>query len=64
MLMWAAIFLIIAIIAGLFGFSKVESVAAQIAKVLFFIFVVLFIIALVFGFFFAGPSVVVVTPAT
>lgn len=49
MLKWALIFFIIAIIAALFGFKKIESAATKIAKVLFFIFLVLFIISLIFG---------------
>jgi uncharacterized membrane protein YtjA (UPF0391 family) len=49
MLKWAVIFLIIAIIAGIFGFGGVAEASATIAKVLFGIFVVLFIGALVIG---------------
>ncbi len=49
MLIWAIIFFIIAILAGLFGFKKIQSAATTIAKVLFFIFLVLFIISLIFG---------------
>ncbi len=49
MLTWAVVFLIIAIIAGIFGFRNVEGVAIQIAKVLFFIFIILFIVSLIFG---------------
>ncbi len=49
MLKWAVIFLIIAIIAGLFGFSDVEAASATIAQWLFGIFLVLFIGALVIG---------------
>lgn len=45
MLIWAAIFLIIAIIAGIFGFGKVANVATGIAKILFVIFLILFIIS-------------------
>lgn len=44
MLKWSAIFLIIAIIAGLLGFTGIESGAASIAKTLFVIFLVIFII--------------------
>jgi uncharacterized membrane protein YtjA (UPF0391 family) len=47
MLIWAVIFLLIAIVGAMFGFRGVSSVATQIAKVLFFIFLVLFIISLV-----------------
>jgi uncharacterized membrane protein YtjA (UPF0391 family) len=49
MLRWAVIFLIIALIAALFGFTDVASAAAGIAKVLFGIFLVLFLVALVLG---------------
>lgn len=49
MLKWALIFLIIAIVAGLFGFSDVQAASATIAQWLFGIFLVLFIGALVIG---------------
>jgi uncharacterized membrane protein YtjA (UPF0391 family) len=49
MLRWAFIFLIIAIIAGVFGFSDVAHAATTIAQWLFGIFLVLFIGALVIG---------------
>jgi uncharacterized membrane protein YtjA (UPF0391 family) len=49
MLRWAFIFLLIAIIAGIFGFSDVEATAATIAQWLFGIFLVLFLGALVIG---------------
>lgn len=47
MLRWALIFLIVAIIAAVLGFGVLASAAATIAKVLFGIFVVLFIIGLI-----------------
>lgn len=49
MLQWAAIFFIVAIIAAVFGFGEIAAGAAGIAQVLFFVFVVLFLIALVAG---------------
>jgi uncharacterized membrane protein YtjA (UPF0391 family) len=49
MLKWAAIFFIIAIIAAVFGFTDIAAGAASIAKVLFFIFLVLFLIVVIFG---------------
>lgn len=49
MLMWAIIFLVIAILAGLFGFTRLAGGAWLIAKILFFIFIVLFIITLIMG---------------
>jgi uncharacterized membrane protein YtjA (UPF0391 family) len=49
MLKWAVIFLIIAVIAGIFGFTDVEAASAGIAKILFGIFMVLFLGAVVIG---------------
>ena len=49
MLKWALIFLLIAVVAGIFGFSGVEEAAATIAQWLFGIFLVLFVGALVIG---------------
>ena len=47
MLEYAIIFLIISIVAALFGFGRAASVSATIAKVLFVIFLIAFIVALV-----------------
>lgn len=49
MLRWAAIFFIIAIIAAIFGFTDIASGAAAMAKILFFIFVILFLLTLILG---------------
>jgi uncharacterized membrane protein YtjA (UPF0391 family) len=49
MLKWALIFLIVALIAGALGFTDVAAGAASIAKVLFAIFLVVFIALLVIG---------------
>ncbi len=49
MLSWALTFLVIALIAGVLGFGVVAGTAASIAKILFFVFLVLFIIGLVMG---------------
>jgi uncharacterized membrane protein YtjA (UPF0391 family) len=45
MLRWALIFLVVAMIAALFGFGGVAAVSTQIAQVLFFVFLLLFVIA-------------------
>ncbi len=50
MLMWAVIFLVVAIVAGLFGFRGVASSAVGIAKILFAIFLILFLISLIYHF--------------
>ena len=49
MLKWAFVFLLIAIVAGIFGFTGVEEASATIAQWLFGIFLVLFVGALVIG---------------
>jgi len=50
MLRWAVIFLIIAIIAGIFGFTDVQAASATIAQWLFGIFLVLFLGAIILAF--------------
>ncbi len=49
MLYWTLIFLVVALIAGLFGFGGIASASAGIAKILFAIFIVLFLASLIFG---------------
>jgi uncharacterized membrane protein YtjA (UPF0391 family) len=51
MLKWAFVFLAIAIIAGIFGFTDVQAASATIAQWLFGIFLVLFLGALAIGLF-------------
>ncbi|MFH5882438.1 MAG: DUF1328 domain-containing protein [Candidatus Izemoplasmataceae bacterium] len=55
MLEWAIIFFLVAIVAGFFGFGRLSFAAAKIAKVLFFIFIILFLITLIFGRNFNPP---------
>ena len=47
MLRYALIFLVIALIAGFLGFGTVEFAAAGIAKILFVVFLVLFLVGLI-----------------
>jgi uncharacterized membrane protein YtjA (UPF0391 family) len=54
MLYWAAGFLVIAIIAAIFGFGGIAGTAIGIAKILFFVFIVLFLISAALGFFKRG----------
>jgi uncharacterized membrane protein YtjA (UPF0391 family) len=56
MLKWALIFFIIAIVAGLFGFTGISAGAAAIAKWLFFIAVAIFALFLVMGLL-AGEAI-------
>jgi uncharacterized membrane protein YtjA (UPF0391 family) len=49
MLYWALIFFALAMIAGFLGFLSLAGLAAEIAKILLFAFVVLFIFSLLSG---------------
>lgn len=49
MLRWSILFLIVAIIAGVFGFGGIAAAATDIAKLLFVVFLALFVIALFMG---------------
>jgi uncharacterized membrane protein YtjA (UPF0391 family) len=49
MLRYALIFLVVAIVAGVFGFGELSGTAAWIAKVLVVVFLVLFLITLLRG---------------
>ena len=49
MLRWALVFLIVALLAGLFGFTDIMGTSYLIAKVLFFVFLVLFVLSLLMG---------------
>ncbi|MGE0528389.1 MAG: DUF1328 family protein [Bdellovibrionales bacterium] len=47
MLAWALTFLVLALLAALFGFTTIAGTAYGIAKILFFVFLVLFLVSLV-----------------
>ena len=49
MLRWAMGFFIVAIVAALFGFTEIASGAAWVAKCIFFVFLVCFILFFVSG---------------
>lgn len=49
MLYWALIFSIVAIIAAIFGFGGIAAGATTIARVLFFVFLVVFVLSLFTG---------------
>lgn len=48
MLSWAFGFLVLAIVAGILGFGVLASAAAGLAKILFVVFLALFILSLLF----------------
>jgi uncharacterized membrane protein YtjA (UPF0391 family) len=45
MLSWALTFLVLALVAGILGFGVVSGAAAGIAKILFFVFLVLLVVS-------------------
>jgi uncharacterized membrane protein YtjA (UPF0391 family) len=49
MLHYAIVFLVIALIAALFGFGGIAAGAVSIAKILFFVFVIMAVVAFVIG---------------
>jgi uncharacterized membrane protein YtjA (UPF0391 family) len=57
MLYWALVFFVVALIAAFLGFGTVAGAAAGIAKILFFIFLVLFVLSLIFGLAGRGRTV-------
>ena len=54
LLKWAAIFLVIALVAAAFGFTGVAEGAADIAKVLFYMFLGLCVMFFIAGLVLAG----------
>lgn len=50
MLRWALIFLVVALVAALFGFTNIAGQSMYIARILFFVFLVIFVVSLVYSF--------------
>lgn len=51
MLGWVLTFLVVALIAGVLGFGGIAGASIEIAKIIFFIAVVLFLVSVIFGAF-------------
>jgi len=49
MLGWAVTFLIVALIAAVLGFGGIAGFAIEIAKIIFFVAIILFVISAIFG---------------
>ena len=58
MLGWALGFFILAIIAAILGFGGIAAGLATIAKVLFFLFIVLFLVSQITGLFRRGKTTI------
>jgi len=48
-LKWAVIMLLVSLVAALFGFTDLAAASADVAKVLFYVFLVIFLVLLVLG---------------
>lgn len=57
MLQWALIFLVVAVIAGAMGFGGIAIISVELARVLFFVFLVLFVVSLIAGLLRGRPTV-------
>jgi len=49
MLYYALAFFVVALVAALFGFGDIAAGAGSIARILFFVFIILFLFPLIFG---------------
>ncbi|HEY3794687.1 MAG TPA: DUF1328 domain-containing protein [Bradyrhizobium sp.] len=49
MLSWVVTFLIVALIAGILGFGGIAGASVEIAKIIFFVAVILFLVSAVVG---------------
>lgn len=49
LLKWALIMLVVSIVAALFGFTDLSAASADVARILFYIFVVIFLVLLIAG---------------
>jgi len=49
MLRWALIFLLVGLVAGLLGFTSLAGASFAIAKILFFVFMLIFLVLLIAG---------------
>jgi uncharacterized membrane protein YtjA (UPF0391 family) len=49
LLKWALIMFVVSLVAALFGFTGVSEASADVARILFFIFALIFVVLLVMG---------------
>jgi uncharacterized membrane protein YtjA (UPF0391 family) len=49
MLGWALTFLVVALIAAVLGFGAIAGLSIEIAKIIFFVAIILFVISAIFG---------------
>ena len=56
MLGWALTFLVVALIAAVLGFGGIAGTAIEIAKIIFFVAIILFLVSAAFGFMRRGRA--------
>ncbi len=49
MLYWSAVFLVISLVAAIFGFTGMAEGSSDVARILFIVFLVLFVLSLALG---------------
>ena len=49
LLKWALIFFLVSIVAGVLGFTSISVASADVARFLFYVFVVIFLVLLILG---------------
>jgi uncharacterized membrane protein YtjA (UPF0391 family) len=49
MLSWVVTFLVIALIAAVLGFGGIAGISIEIAKIIFFVALILFVVGILFG---------------
>ena len=50
MLYWSIVFFIVSLVSGVLGFTGISNTTYGIAKILFWIFLILFVVSLIFVF--------------
>jgi uncharacterized membrane protein YtjA (UPF0391 family) len=55
MLRWALVFLVVALIAALFGFTGIAGESMFIARILFFVFLAMFVIGALYSLIMGKP---------
>jgi uncharacterized membrane protein YtjA (UPF0391 family) len=48
-LKWALIFFLVSVVAGILGFTDISAASADVARFLFYVFVVIFLVLLILG---------------
>jgi uncharacterized membrane protein YtjA (UPF0391 family) len=49
LLKWALIMFVVSLVAALFGFTDLAAASADVARILFYIFLIIFVVLLVLG---------------